>query len=593
MNAQSTDCPSSETPMEEHRSITIQSENLFNAGKKLHEPLPDASNHIRLLRFEQSPNTDSEDIRLSMSTWCISTAPPYKAMSYMWGQPDDTAYITVNERSVLVRRNCQYVLWQARLHYPNDFIWIDSISINQDDLHEKSVQVAMMFNVYSAASMVLACIGCHDEDSKTLFEEITTRMAEHEVIGLTSWYQFMLADRPYFWRLWIVQELYAAKHNLEILCGPDKLPWASIAWLSGQSATDLAQHNGLWLNPTEWGTKACYSATAWKLKDVFKDFRDADCFDPRDRLFGLLALIKWPAGVDPIAPDYTKTTFDLALQLARFLEDDSLDDMLRAFKISYNTPDMMALVSTRKRPSSGLTTPACGSKIYNTSRNICSYGGGFTIIGRLESYHVPGYLTCSLLEYLMIDARELKDILASMPDVDKSQQPLLYKKYRLGLVCANAEAGDFIVAICGQRRHFLGHTAGVRGYLVLRHNHGTHYDLIGQGLVPIPAGFTAIINYSPYDEADQRYAKLEVSFTAEDKIVLVGQDLKDRGSEVYRKREIYDMEACFRRLLTCPAADPQCAVKITWQGSAKDMRENHPDWYEEFDKQRRRYPRGR
>ncbi|KAF5131153.1 Heterokaryon incompatibility protein 6, OR allele [Metarhizium anisopliae] len=48
---------------------------------------------------------------------------------------------------------------------PRPMIWADTICINQEDVAEKSAQVAMMDRIYSNAMYTLACLGPSDDHS--------------------------------------------------------------------------------------------------------------------------------------------------------------------------------------------------------------------------------------------------------------------------------------------------------------------------------------------------------------------------------------------------------------------------------------------
>lgn len=43
-----------------------------------------------------------------------------------------------------------------------EYIWIDAICINQEDLEERSIQVARMYSIYDNAQSVLIWLGEHD-----------------------------------------------------------------------------------------------------------------------------------------------------------------------------------------------------------------------------------------------------------------------------------------------------------------------------------------------------------------------------------------------------------------------------------------------
>ncbi|EXK80584.1 hypothetical protein FOQG_14936 [Fusarium oxysporum f. sp. raphani 54005] len=132
-----------------------------------HQPLADPANQIRLLEVISLPDMPME---LSLSVHEITKDSDYYAISYTWGDSCFTKEIIINGRPMMVTENCHYALTQVRDRYPSlhgtsIFIWIDSICINQNDNDEKSDQVAMMGNIYTRASKVLACIGPHQDNS--------------------------------------------------------------------------------------------------------------------------------------------------------------------------------------------------------------------------------------------------------------------------------------------------------------------------------------------------------------------------------------------------------------------------------------------
>lgn len=122
-----------------------------------HEALQQPTHQIRLLNL--LPGDDHEDIHTEISTWNLGEAPAYNTISYTWGSPDDTSIVYVNEKPLQVRKNCHYAMWQVRLHAPGEYIWIDSICIDQRNHEERAQQVAIMGQIYALSSFVFSCIG--------------------------------------------------------------------------------------------------------------------------------------------------------------------------------------------------------------------------------------------------------------------------------------------------------------------------------------------------------------------------------------------------------------------------------------------------
>ncbi|KAF6815767.1 ankyrin and het domain protein [Colletotrichum plurivorum] len=90
----------------------------------------------------------------------------YYALSYTWGPADpDTEEteemipVALNGDEFFVKPNLCDALLQLRSSYPDRWFWIDAVCINQNDLGERSSQVAAMDVIYTNASMTVALIG--------------------------------------------------------------------------------------------------------------------------------------------------------------------------------------------------------------------------------------------------------------------------------------------------------------------------------------------------------------------------------------------------------------------------------------------------
>lgn len=128
---------------------------------------------IRLVRFRRD-SLLSDPISLELITSSIDKAPPYIALSYVWGDSSDTKPVVIGSQSFQVTQN----LYSALLHIrkltqyfeqgmrqncdiPNAelFLWIDAISIDQENLSEKADQVPRMTEIFSKAHNVLIWFG--------------------------------------------------------------------------------------------------------------------------------------------------------------------------------------------------------------------------------------------------------------------------------------------------------------------------------------------------------------------------------------------------------------------------------------------------
>ncbi|KAL1856853.1 hypothetical protein Daus18300_010616 [Diaporthe australafricana] len=328
-----------------------------------HEGLPDPRTYIRLLEACSVDETRDVPVHCKLTVhcrqakWLGTKAAKYTAMSYTWGDPQQLAVILVNGKRMEVRRNCEYVLKQACWD-KGRYFWIDAICINQTDNEEKSFQVAMMGDIYEKAGRVLACLGRHEDDSEFLFEMM--RKHHHawknfygplieQSLRLTAWTRFMgeaavdrmydalvkFLQRPYFYRVWVHQELFHGK-NIQICCEGHKVKglwlralyqafrkFPKIQPLGSNMPGRPPPHPDLRTTDVQFLTSiAIAPKTRISLSDMTLFVEKWQCEDPRDRVYGTLSMIEWE-GKEPIQPDYSKDSFGIGLEVLRRLGNDA------------------------------------------------------------------------------------------------------------------------------------------------------------------------------------------------------------------------------------------------------------------------------
>jgi len=184
--------------------------------------------HIRLLHH---PGATDDPLRCSLHAVKLEQhADKCQALSYEWGQPENVgttmeiANIPCPKR---LQRNLELALREIRSRDNVLILWIDALCISQESLQEKSHQVAIMGKIFKHARNVIAWIGPARDDSDIAMDciapdklrhyEVGTKkppdLTEAEVKGLNK-----LVNRPYWSRVWIVQELVLAK-DFEVHCG--------------------------------------------------------------------------------------------------------------------------------------------------------------------------------------------------------------------------------------------------------------------------------------------------------------------------------------------------------------------------------------
>jgi hypothetical protein len=224
-------------------------------------PLDVSKKEIRLIRVNLSHDW-LRPICCTISKHSLDNAPPYQALSYVWGDPQNTESITVGNFVLPVTRNLAAFLRELRrrgyeklLKEEEDVtdvdnnttwpLWVDAICINQSNVLERNEQVILMEPIYSLANVSLSWLGEPSGDSNLAMDsfqklgQVLVSSAEHMAEPL-QWHdlpqQFFLNDmseephnstwlsierllkRKYWTRAWIFQEM-VIPDCIQLLCG--------------------------------------------------------------------------------------------------------------------------------------------------------------------------------------------------------------------------------------------------------------------------------------------------------------------------------------------------------------------------------------
>ncbi|RYP92168.1 hypothetical protein DL770_001675 [Monosporascus sp. CRB-9-2] len=170
----------------------------------------------------------------------------FAALSYVWGSPRDQRNIVLNGEVTAVTRNLESAL--RELAQQDDFLrsyklWVDALCINQNDRDEQASQISKMREIYNGAWAVIAWLGEGDEDSDLAFDLLrqfsTMTPAQQKELAkelpgnpdprwMKSFYGLNeIMKRPYWLRLWIVQEVVLGGSAAVLRCGNNLIGWTT------------------------------------------------------------------------------------------------------------------------------------------------------------------------------------------------------------------------------------------------------------------------------------------------------------------------------------------------------------------------------
>jgi len=235
-------------------------EDSFRYNSPLH------SRQIRLLFIEPHDyhGPDSSLLRVKLVEENLDTAV-FDALSYVWGDQANKVYIICNGKGHNIGQNLHAALIEYRNRgQPGRGLWADAICINQRDVKEKTNQVQMMGDIYSAASGTIIWLGpleVGDVEAIRLAELAYMKCPEdlryeqegtrHDLPlfncsdqGLPEVFRgytihptwtnlFKILLHPWFSRVWIVQELLLSR-NPQMWRGGSSISAAALLWMANQ-----------------------------------------------------------------------------------------------------------------------------------------------------------------------------------------------------------------------------------------------------------------------------------------------------------------------------------------------------------------------
>lgn len=297
----------------------------------------------------------------------LSKDVSYECLSYVCGTADTGSLIWLDTYMIEISDNLDLALRCLQHKTENRRLWVDFVCINQYDLDERRQQVQIMYQIFSKAKKVIAYLGDEADGSESL-PDLLNRIndahfadakARHESddlfirpwseedrirLGLSPsgdavWLSLeKFISRPWFVRMWIIQEALAAK-ELDLICGRWLSPALDVFQIIKIAIARQLPFSGRWSqsykvyqHPAACGAKQFHLmlelglcgilvpdppslSKSWSLIDILERSRHASCTDPRDYVFALLNLCKDEPPLH-LVPDYTASVADTYINVA-------------------------------------------------------------------------------------------------------------------------------------------------------------------------------------------------------------------------------------------------------------------------------------
>ncbi|EXJ91352.1 hypothetical protein A1O1_04464 [Capronia coronata CBS 617.96] len=345
-------------------------------GEYLYRPL-ESDDHIRVVELLPAQHRGDQICCRILHMSHLRPSHSYTAISYAWGDDNDALKIAINcdGRLARVTPNLHAALVRVRKMDKSLFVWTDALCIDQgrspQGLAEKAQQVQNIDRTFSRAEQVMMDLGSESSsDVLAVLDRyynipLDTWEQAYQIVQTQSFndcFQFLsgfqlpgvrdafwralvcFMQRPWFSRVWIIQE-YALAKRATFLIGDDQRPGTYLP----QGVIRALQHM-VWLyhsdrrrGPGQGQPSEEFAQCVWAFDQphvsalLIRDARDALpkglplhsllwrtkrflAKDERDKVYAILGLLEGGKSKDRIPVNYTDESVEqLGMRVARHL----------------------------------------------------------------------------------------------------------------------------------------------------------------------------------------------------------------------------------------------------------------------------------
>jgi hypothetical protein len=333
-----------EDPWDPNVDPTVSSQPL------VYRPLSNADAEIRLLTLQpnEPPDQNAGPIRCTLERVSLLDAPEYVALSYRWGDDNETRSIVVDGHRISAFTNLHQALRRLRADGKTK-IWIDAVCINQHDREEQSQQIQRMRSIYARAKQVIVWLGPETSNSNLAMWLLKKLSKPHDDLQPDQAYTEAMKERSstappgrfaeawtafddlfaqeYWKRVWIIQEI-AASRDILVCCGQESITWPDLEtafWGKKQIFDMFNKRTDADSTMHPRNTHQLFDFWAWKraiasaepqpLLKALVDSRRSKATNPRDHVYALFGICSDSSTLIPV-PNYKLSVEQVFIDLA-------------------------------------------------------------------------------------------------------------------------------------------------------------------------------------------------------------------------------------------------------------------------------------
>lgn len=327
-------------------------------------PLDLASDGIRLLRLLQGERADPIECRILKACLRRGTGhTQYEALSYSWGSNETTSAIILDGCHKPVTDNLSAALRHLRSPDADRILWIDAVCIDQGNKKEQGHQVAQMKRIYENAKRGVVWLGEGTEDTDMLMavmgvlegnplqmdslmrgktapgevlrfvcqpfrRDASAAVEHHDDIceSLARTFSALLG-RPWFTRIWIIEEVACAR-SVVFMYGGQDIPARTFFDLASLLAVLAQNQAGAVLNvlPGRRARESWWNQNR-DLRTLLVKFQNCEATDERDKVYALLGISSDASLGHAFPPGYEKAMQQVVQNTMSFLLFGELVDL--------------------------------------------------------------------------------------------------------------------------------------------------------------------------------------------------------------------------------------------------------------------------